>query len=113
MPTRASAGLYLESPTTGEMGSLGFPKLPICILAILIAELTSLAFHSLQSGSGAGRIGLEKYFCSFRRVGLRLLAMRMRERRESLSVVEVGDKESALEIGLMGIWTDIPTLLVL
>lgn len=92
-----SDGLYLESlTTTGEMGTSGLKN-----------ELKSFAFQSANSSSEAECLDFAKYLCSFCRVGLRLLAIMMSDRRECRPPVEVGEKESLLDIGLTGCCKDI------
>lgn len=103
-----SDGLYLESlTTTGEMGTSGLAKVPICMLSVLKNELKSFAFQSANSLSEAECLDFAKYLCSFCRVGLRLFAIMMSDRRERRPSVEVGEKESLLDIGLTGCCEDI------
>lgn len=97
---------------TGDIGTSGLPQLPICKLAVLMTELISFALQSLNSPAGAEYLDFVKYLPSFCRVGFRLLAMEMSERREFRLVVEAGDNESSLDIGLMGYWKDILAALV-
>lgn len=106
--TRTRVVVCLESFATGEIGTSGLPKLAICRLAILMPEPRLRALHCLSTGSGAECLDLAKYFWSLCRVGFRLLAIMIRERREFLLDADFGDMEdSAIEPGLTGPWTDI------
>lgn len=101
--TRTRVVVCLESFTTGEIGTSGLPKLAICRLAILMPEPRLRALHCLSTGSGAECLDLAKYFWSLCRLGFRLLAIMIRERREFLLDADFGDMEdSAIEPGLTG-----------
>jgi hypothetical protein len=94
--------MCLESWATGEMGDWGYPKLPICTLAILMAVLSSSVSQPRGSLSAKEYLDLGKCWCIFCRVGLRLVAMEPSEYREWRLMVEHGESESLLDMGLTG-----------
>jgi hypothetical protein len=100
--------LFLKSWTKGEMGLSGDTKLPACmLLALLMTESKSCAFQLLRLPWVGEFLDLEKYWCSFCRVGFMLFAIMMSDLGECRLVVEDGEGGSLLDRGLTGHWKGI------